>query len=74
VMDLKDKFVEIERRVKALVTENAGLEKRVAVLEKELADARRSSQEIEDLKGSKAHIREKIENILRQLEAVGGEK
>ncbi len=69
--DLEDKFAEIERRVKALVSENADLRRRVSGLEQELATTRRDAQEIEDLRGRKTHLREKIESVLRSLEAAG---
>jgi predicted nucleic acid-binding Zn-ribbon protein len=74
VKDLNDKFAEVEKRVKGLATENAELRKRVSGLERQLAAANRGSQELETLHGKKLHIKEKIENILRSLEAAGGEK
>ncbi len=69
--DLQDKFSEIERRVKALVTENADLRRRVAGLEQELSAVRRDAKDIEDLRGRKTEIREKIERVLRSLEDAG---
>ena len=72
--DLEDKFVEVEKRVKALVTENRDLAKRVSELEQELSRARSESQELKNFHGKKAHIKEKIERILLALEAVGEKK
>ena len=69
--NLSDKFAEIEKRVKILVAENADLKERAAELERELAAVRRDSQEFENLQGSRTHIREKIERVLRALEAAG---
>ncbi len=72
--DLTEKFTEVEKRVKVLVAENAGLKKRAAELEQALEDARRDAREIESLHGEKMHIREKIERVLRALETVGAKK
>jgi predicted nucleic acid-binding Zn-ribbon protein len=74
VKDLEDKFVEVEKRVQALVSENADLRKRVSGLERELAGARRESRELENFHGKRMHIREKIERILHTLEAAGEKK
>jgi cell division septum initiation protein DivIVA len=74
VMELEDKFVEVEKRVKALVTENRDLAKRVSELEQELSQARNESQELKNLHDKKMHIKEKIERILLALEAAGEKK
>ena len=63
-------FTIVEKRVKALVTENRGLKKRVRELEGELAEARRSSQDLEHLNSRRMHIREKVERVLQSLEAL----
>ena len=63
-------FATVEQRVKALVTENRGLKKRVRELEGELAQARRSSQDLEHLQSRRMHIREKVERVLQSLEAL----
>jgi cell division septum initiation protein DivIVA len=63
-------FAIVEKRVKALVTENRGLKKRVRELEGELAEARRSSQDLEHLNSRRMHIREKVERVLQSLEAL----
>ena len=72
--DLEEKFIEVEKRVKALVEENRDLAKRVSGLERELSQARRESRELEEFHGKKTHLREKIERILRSLEAVEEKK
>ncbi len=72
--DLENKFVEVEKRVKALVSENRDLAKRVSELEQELSRARRESQELETFHGKKMHVREKIERVLQALEAAGEKK
>jgi cell division septum initiation protein DivIVA len=74
MMELEDKFVEVEKRVKALVTENRDLAKRVSELEQELSQARNESQELKNLHDKKMHIKEKIERILLALEAAGEKK
>ncbi len=72
--DLEEKFAEVEKRVKTIVAENAGLRKRISELEQELAGARRESQELENFHGKKMRIREKIERVLHAFEAVDGKK
>ena len=63
-------FATIERRVQALAAENRALKKRVRELEGALAEARRSSQDLEHLHSRRMHIREKIEGVLQSLEAL----
>ena len=63
-------FTTVEQRVQALVVENRGLKKRVCELEEELAEARRSSQDLEHLHSRRMHIREKVERVLQSLEAL----
>ena len=63
-------FATVEQRVQALATENRGLKKRVRELEGELAQARRSSQDLEHLHSRRMHIREKVERVLQSLEAL----
>ncbi len=72
--DLEDKFAEVEKRVKALVSENRDLATRVSELTQELSRARRESQELENFHGKKMHVREKIERVLQALEAAGEKK
>ena len=63
-------FATVEQRVQTLVSENRGLKKRVRALEGELAEARRSSQDLEHLHSRRVHIREKVERVLQSLEAL----
>ena len=63
-------FATVEQRVEALVAENRGLKKRMRELEGELAEARRSSQDLEHLHSRRMHIREKVERVLQSLEAL----
>ena len=70
--DLEAGFAEVEQRVKALLRDNAGLRERVARLERELSQARAESEDIQDVRGKRIHIRERIEKVLRTLEAIDG--
>ena len=63
-------FATVEQRVQALVAENRELKKRVRQLEGEIAEARRSSQDLEHLHSRRMHIREKVERVLQSLEAL----
>ena len=69
--DLEDRFAEIEKRVKMLVTQNKGLKSRINELDQELAQVRREAQQVEHFHGKKLHIKEKIERILQSLESPG---
>ena len=60
--------------MKALVSENRDLAKRVSELTEELSRARLGSQELENFLGKRMHIREKIERVLQALEAAGEKK
>jgi hypothetical protein len=74
VNDLEARFSIIEKRVKALVTENDGLKARLRELEEELIQAKREALELEHFHGKILHIREKIERVLLQLDSVGTKK
>ncbi len=67
--DIEAGFAEVEKRVQALVSENKGLAGRVRELERELAQARREAQELQNFHGKRMHIKEKIERILQSMEA-----
>ena len=69
--ELETGFVEVEKRVKALIEDKLRLKKRVAELEEELSLVRRKSEELEAFHGKRVFIREKIERILHSLETVG---
>jgi chromosome segregation ATPase len=68
--NIEEKFTEVEKRVRAIVSENKGLTGRVRELEQELAQARREAQELQNFHGKRMHIKEKIERILQSMEAV----
>jgi len=72
--DLEERFAEIERRVRPLVAENRSHKKRIRELEKELNQARCDVQKSAQFNDSKLHLRERIEKVLRALEAVGVNK
>lgn len=71
---IEDKFAEIERRVKSLVSENKGLRGKVRDLERDLAQARREALELQNFHGKRMHIREKVEKILNAIENIGIEE
>jgi predicted nucleic acid-binding Zn-ribbon protein len=68
---LEERFAEIEKRVKALVTENRTLKDRILELEQDLIEVRKESQKFSNIHGKQLHIREKIERVLHSLESVG---
>ena len=70
MIDLADKFAEIERRIKKLVDENRSHKKRIRELEKELGQTRHVAQKSVKVRDNQAQIREKIEKILKDLEGV----
>jgi hypothetical protein len=68
--ELEARFAEVEKRLRILIGDNGRLKKRVAELEKELAQARVTSEEFQNFQGKRLHVREKIEKVLRSLEAI----
>lgn len=70
VQRIEADFAIVEQRVQALAIENRRLKERVRELEGELAQARRSSQDLEHLNSRRMHIREKVERVLQSLEAL----
>jgi len=66
--DLAEKFAEIERRVKTLVSENHSHKKRVRELEKELTQTRHVALKSVKVHDKQVHLRERIEKILKDLE------
>lgn len=71
---IEAQFAEVEKRVRALVAENKALARRIQALERELEQARKDAQELHLLKGGKMRIREKLERVLKTLEALGREE
>ena len=74
MIDLADKFAEIERRVKTLVAENHSHKKRVRELEKELSQTHHIAQKSVKFQDKQLHLRERIEKILKDLEAIETKK
>lgn len=70
--DTEGTFTEVERRVRAIVAENRTLRGRVRELEDELERLRRDGREYENFHGKRIRVREKVERILKELEAVAG--
>jgi prefoldin subunit 5 len=68
VKDLDDRFAEIEKRVKMLITQNKDLKSRIKELDLKLMQVQREAQQVEHFHGKKMHIKEKIEQILHTLE------
>jgi dynactin complex subunit len=65
-------FAEVERRVRSIVAENRSLRGRIRELEGELERLRRDGREYESFRGKKIRVREKVERMLKELEAVAG--
>lgn len=70
--DLEKKFNEVEKRVKALVMENSALRSRIRELDQALVQARSEARYSEDFQGKQLQVREKIERVLRTLDALDG--
>ena len=68
--NLEERFAEIEKRVKALATENHSHKTRIRELEQELVQTRRDAQKSVQFHDKQLHLRERIEKILQDLEAV----
>jgi cell division septum initiation protein DivIVA len=68
--DLEKKFSEVEKRVKAIVTENHALRSRIKELDKEIKQARREVHSSELFQGKQLQVREKIERVLKTLDAL----
>jgi regulator of replication initiation timing len=70
VKELGARFSEVERRVRALVEENERLRGRVRDLEEELARMSEDVREAEVLRARKAQVQDRLQRLLRLLEAV----
>jgi predicted RNase H-like nuclease (RuvC/YqgF family) len=68
--DLEERFAEIERRIRPLAAENRSHKKRIGELEEELNQTRRDVQKSAQFNDKQARLRERIEKILKALEAV----
>ena len=69
VKDLEARFTEVEKRVTALVTDNAGSGSGSPSSSRSWQQARAEAGELQNLHGKQLHIREKIEKVLQSLEA-----
>jgi TolA-binding protein len=70
VKDLAARFAEVEQRVLVVVEENGQLRGRVQELERELASARDSVNELERHRERQAQVRDRLERILKALDAI----
>jgi regulator of replication initiation timing len=70
VKELGARFSEVERRVRALVEENERLRGRVRDLEEELGRMSEGAREAEVLRARKAQVQDRLQRLLRLLEAV----
>lgn len=68
--DLGSRFAEVEKRVHALVEENARLRGRVSELESELEQAGERAREVESLRARKAQVQERLKRLLHLLEKI----
>lgn len=74
MQELEAKFSEVEKRIKALVSENAAGKARIRELEQELASARLAEKDRDHFRGKQAVIREKVERVLQTLETMETKK
>jgi len=70
VKELIARFTEVEKRVRALAEENGNLRDRVRALEEELGRASEGAREAETLRARKEQVRDRLNRLLRVLEAV----
>ena len=68
--ELIARFTEVEKRVRALAEENGNLRDRVRALEEELGRASEGAREAETLRARKEQVRDRLNRLLRVLEAV----
>lgn len=68
--DLGSRFGEVEKRVRALVEENARLRGRVSELEGELERAGSHAAELEALRSRKGQVQERLKRLLHLLEKI----
>ncbi len=72
--DLGARFVEVEKRVRALVEVNSRLRGRVRELEEELGRAGEGAREIASLRAKKAQVQDRLKRLLRLLESIEANK
>ncbi|HEX9022121.1 MAG TPA: hypothetical protein VF903_12775 [Nitrospirota bacterium] len=74
VDELGENFAEVEKRVKALASENRTLKGRVRELEQELSQALNEARNFASVHGKQEHIRQRIEQVLQSLESLQAKK
>ena len=72
--ELEADFSEVEKRIRALVHENAASKARIRELEQELAAAQLAARDMDHFHGKQLRIREKVERILLSLESMETKK
>lgn len=70
VKDLVARFAEVEKRVRALATENSHLREQIRELEDRLGKADDSSREVESLRAKKEQVRNRLKRLLRVLDSM----
>ncbi len=70
VADISTRFLEVEQRVRDLVTDNQRLRARIEELERELAGVQGDLQAFRTYQGRREQIRERLERILKELETL----
>ena len=68
--ELGSRFAEVERRVRALVTENQGLRARVRELEDERGRLGEAARDSDALRANKSQVQDRLKRLLRLLETV----
>lgn len=74
LQELEADFSEVEKRIRALVHENAASKARIRELEQELAAAQLVARDMDHVRGKQHLIREKVERILLSLESMETKK
>jgi hypothetical protein len=70
VKELGSRFAEVERRVRALVTENQGLRARVRELEDERGRLGEAARDSDALRANKSQVQDRLKRLLRLLETI----
>ena len=70
VKKLQEQFTKIEQRVRALAAENIELKRQLQEVEQEMRKAQQEVRELQTFHNKKVPIREKLERVLRSLEAL----
>ncbi len=68
--DLAAALTELEKRVTKIVAENRQQKKRIRELEQERASVQREALSLQHVQGLRMRLREKVEKLLKTLEAL----